>query len=223
MAEDLSSVVAAIQTLMGDLDATFYGFTNCLKAINLSQTEVSNELRSHGVQRFRLTSSVITLPAGTTSLSKSTTPALPADFLYPEQLWERATGGTSSDWVLMTLTREAIPPSLVQTDSERIYSWFGDALHFPGATGSVDLLIDYGCSLTDFTTPTDVAPVVNTIFPIALGACALLTENDAARADFTARRDRALDKIINTDVRLRQRRPRRPMPFRARPPMTFTP
>ncbi|SRR5579885_766201 len=83
---------------------------------------------------------VITLPAGTTVLSDSSSPALPTDFLAPEIIRERITGNL---YFGPPMTRVDVLPSTAQTSLNGCYAWYDEQINFIGALSETDISLRY--------------------------------------------------------------------------------
>lgn len=218
MAETAGAIIGVIQRALGDPEGTFALPTFCIGYVNDAQVSVGNKMRANGIERFqKQTPSPITIPAGTgyTQLDRTSTPALPADFLEPIQMWEKASGRPDTDYRIVTLLRGDIPPTQIADTSIRNYSWFNGKIKFQTPTADVQILLDYICSLTDFTSPTDAVPVYNTVLAIGYKAAALIAEGreDMDATILEARADAELHNILVEANAFSQRKPIRRRPF----------
>jgi hypothetical protein len=217
MPETLAGITAKTRSLLGDPDATMYPDTLLLGPVNIAGTIVGNELRVYGVDRMRNTTLLSNVPIGTLALSMTSSPALPASFLSPIQLWEKPAGSAATNYTPIMQAREQIPPGLIPGPLMGQYTFFNGVLNFIGATQALDILIDFIQSLSDLAAPSDAVPVADTTVAIANKAAAIIAEADqpesagAFESDFQAE----LDRIVRIYNKNRQRRPRRPRRYRS--------
>ncbi len=94
-----------------------------------------------------------------------TSPTLPADLMFPQELWEQQTG-SGIPFVLMTQPPSGLPSAWTQTERLGFWEWRGgaaktagtggsDALWFVGSTNPVTIRIRYQAALTQFTGSVD--------------------------------------------------------------------
>ena len=145
-----------------------------------------------------------------------TTPALPADFVSPLQLWERYTG---QNMPFPTDPMEKIVgrlPSIPRSTWMGMWQWRTDAIFLPGSLQVEDLMIQYIRYLPDFVdgSPIPNVPWYQQTLPLTRGADALAwyicAETEAARkndwaAQFRELGEDAARRIFNRDVRANQR------------------
>src|SRR6266849_1624173 len=87
-----SDVITIVAGLMNDSSQSLYTNSVCLPFLNLALNELQELFELNGIPITNETSAVITLPAGSAQLGFTTTPALPADLIEIQQLWESPTG-----------------------------------------------------------------------------------------------------------------------------------
>ena len=216
MVETLAGITASVRALLGDPDAQMYPDTLLLKPVNLAGIEVGNELRVYGVDRMRNTVLLSNVPINTLVLSTTSSPALPASFLSPLQLWEKPTGAAVTNYTPISEAREEIPPALLPGPLMGQYTFFNGVLNFKGATQALDILIDFVQQLGDLTAPSDAVPVADTTLAIANKAAAIIAQADQPESAGGFENDfqLELDRIVRIYNKNRQRRPRRPRRYR---------
>ena len=174
MADTLSTVTAKVRAHLNDLDAQLYADSFLLTYVGMAQSEFDAWLRSKGIEGYR-SQALVTVPAGTTALSTTTTPALPANFFQPIYLHERVSGSTkNTDWVAMTQIREDLPNQDAKEQLE-IWAWQGGQILFVGATTARQIQVDYLTTAAEVALPGDPLPVPDSAEAIALLTAALVT------------------------------------------------
>jgi hypothetical protein len=77
---------------------------------------------------------------------------LPGDMIYPEKLWERATG-TNDNFTAMTQPQFGLPP-VQQSEWLGQWEWRGDQIWMPGSTQARDIRMRYWAQLSQFFSAT---------------------------------------------------------------------
>jgi hypothetical protein len=178
MATLVSVVTDAVRRLMGDDDTAVYTDATLLPGagqgpINQAYRYVQHQLVNRGCSVLRETSSVLAVPAGLTSITSISSPALPADIIVPYKLWERTTGSTSNaDWMLMTRGDEL--PDRVQYSYLGDWRFEGGNIDLVGATVGCDVRISYERLLTPFSATTDPVGILGAEDAIAFYTAALM-------------------------------------------------
>lgn len=167
MADTLSTVTAKVRALMNDLDAELYQDSFLVTYVGMAQSQLDQFLRGKGLQLYRK-DHVLTVPAGATSLTLSSTPPLPSDFVTAIALHERAAGSTRpEDWIGMTQASDDLP-NIVQGTTLGLWIQQGGALRFVGATTAREVQIDYMTVPAEVASPSDALPVADSAEAIAL-------------------------------------------------------
>lgn len=211
MADTLGTVTAKTRALLGDLDVQLYDDAFLVTYVGMAQSQLDLRLAEKGIESYRLQATV-TVPAGTVTLTKTTSPALPADFVQPIVLHERLSGSTNAnDWSAMTQIREDIP-NTDRGDSLGLWSWQGGAIRFIGATTAREVQIDYWSAPAEVALLTDALPVFDSSEAVAYLTASLVTqaagELEMAQA-FYGGYDREFAKLYGIAIRQMQRRPQR--------------
>jgi len=146
-----NDICVRVRSLLDDYPAAVYTNAFLLPIINQCQGVLASELESAGCSEVRTTvtySGATKVAAGTTSLTYSSTPALPALLIAPDRLMERKAGGTDSEWIPM---RGARPLPAATQQTQLIYwDWNAHALQLVGATEDRDVKMDYWASVSDY-------------------------------------------------------------------------
>lgn len=136
---------------LNDSAANLYTNTALLPHLKAANEELEQLLIIYGapVQRV-VTSPVLAVVAGVTSIVASGSPALPTDFLIPISLHERTTGDSNQSWTEM-YPRNFEPENQTPTTTFQYYAFRNNGLYFPAATGNRDIMIKYERQLAIIT------------------------------------------------------------------------
>lgn len=205
MAETYLSLVAGCQMALEDYDGQLYTPSLLLRAANFALEEVRLDLTRCGLSDLRK-QQTLTLPAGSTSISATSSPALAADFTAPLELYERLSGsGSAFDWQPVRLVEDLLE---AEEPGERleVYAFQEGQLKFRGATTARELKLDYLADIADFTSTTDGIPVRMALAPLVFLTCALLVRATDRDASDRFRRDgfQALSKLRAVGAKRKQ-------------------
>lgn len=224
MADTLSTVTAKTRALLGDLDAQLYKDSFLVTYVGMAQSQLDAFLASKGVARYRK-EALLTVPAGTTELTLTTTPALPADFVHAVVLHERPSGSTKpSEWVGMNRVRDDLP-NIDPGEALVLWNEQGGALRFVGATTDRQVQLDYMCVPAEVALPGDTLPMANSAEALAYLTAFLVADSagahQAASRFWAGPGGRVGGYLLERDnlytAELRRRPPvRRRSPFRRR-------
>lgn len=216
----LQDICTTVPALLDDANQTVFTPSFILPYVNVAQRTVLTKLRSAGVSEVRVRSSVITVPIGTTMLSYTSTPALPSDLMWPDELWEAKQGGNQEDFY--RIVGPITLPNQAQSTTLGFWDWFDRELRFIGATVARDIKIDYWSTQSDFAVPanaTDALLLQDAVNVISLLCCkAISVARGAYQAAqlFEAQALEELDQVINTQLKMQQQQPDRRQPYRGR-------
>ena len=124
--------------------------------VNRALGSIQLGLQSHGVRDVRFEATV-TLPAAATSITSSTTPALPTGFIAPIRLWEYQNG----NWKDMQQVRDHLPLNADQAEQLIFWEWRDRALRFIGSTNNTQVKIHYRGAVDGVTKPSDTINLPN--------------------------------------------------------------
>ncbi len=208
MPDTLATVCGKVRALLNDLDVQEYRDSVLLPYVGMAQSELDGFLASKGIERYRLEATV-SVPAGTTVLSATSSPPLPGDLKQPIVLHERPAGSTNvSDWRGMVQIREDLP-NREPGETLGLWGWQGGAIRFLGATTNREVQIDYLTVPPEVALPTDVLPMIDSAEALAYLTAAkvcLSKGADQAYAMFTREYARAREALYGAAMRQRQRR-----------------
>jgi hypothetical protein len=157
---------------------------------------------------------IITLPAGATVLSDSTTPQLPVDFLAPEILRERITGNL---YFGPPMSRVNVLPSEAQSALNGCFAWYDEQLNFLGALNSTDISLRYYKGQSAISDASSVLTIRGCLDVVADWAAFLAAESRSAGAGamFASLYKDDLQEFLSMQAQSRQYSPARRRPNNA--------
>lgn len=210
MAQTLSLVLAKVQRKLGDQRGVVWDDARAKGYIADAQDEVVTWLRSKGGEETRVRAEIASFPAGTTSLTPTSTPPLPNGFVDPVRLWE-AQQGQGDDYLVPLYGPRDLPP-MRPVDALMYYDFRLGNLYFIGATTNRRLRIEYYTTFESLVLPTDTVELIDCAEPIACLAaalCAESNENFGAGANFRKQAEDQMYNIVNASVMAAQSTSRR--------------
>lgn len=141
MADLASDIMDEARVLLNDQAAANYTNTVLLPVVKKVYREAQQKIGNVGGPVVKEQTATLTIPALTTKITFSSSPALPAALLYPIQLQEKVSGEDDSRYMDMH-EREWVPTT-TQDTRLRWWSWIDDEIRFLGATVPVPILIRY--------------------------------------------------------------------------------
>jgi hypothetical protein len=207
--------------LMNDSLKTIYPYSVQLPYFKIAFREFREylELSSSPVTET-VSSSVITIPAGVTTLGFNTIPSLPPDLIEIDQAWEVLTGSTP----FVPMTRLDFLPHYLEGSSfnQFIYwAWNGQAMQFLPSAQANDIKLDYIRELMNIEgiTQNSIINVINATTFLAYRTAGLLTQyiafDDARAGILNNDASVSLDRAIGIQSKGRQAIYTRHRPFRA--------
>jgi hypothetical protein len=135
-------------------------------------------------------SAALTIAIGA-NLTKASTPAIPADLIHPYDIWEKPTGSSVDNYVIMEQVKE-LPNRLPDTTLNE-WQWRDEEIYFVGATVAVDIKLTYektalviataATSITMLDTELYLAAQTAAFAALILGGNAELSQANQAMAD----------------------------------------
>lgn len=193
-----------------------------LPYLNIARMELEEIFELNDIPSTSETSSVITVPAGVTAVGFSTTPALPANLVEIQQLWESETG--QDRFVPVTKKDYLTSNSLWNTQISKfgVWAWMDEEIRVLPSIVAVDIKIDYIQSLFAFLAIGDLGGTNNILntsnflqYRVAALASEFIDENktraDALNGDAGA----ALERSLGISIKGMQSIVTRRRPFRA--------
>lgn len=109
--------------------------------LRAAERKVHDNLAVNGCNIAELTD-IVTVPAGGTTISRTSSPALPADFMLPWFLMERRAGAPDDQF--QDMLRDNAEKPIATSQFLGVWHWAGGAIHFPAAaTQNLDIFIYY--------------------------------------------------------------------------------
>jgi hypothetical protein len=207
----LTNVVTRAQAALGDQSGDFWVLANLLPHINTAYRAVDRAYRTHAIPFARGRTVITPFTAGSVKLDRTTTPPCPADFLEPDELWEKNVGDPDTGYVLMGRATNQLP-DIVQSSSLNMWDWFQGSIYFVGATTDRTIRLDYQRGVVDLVSGSDSLVIDDALDPVALmgaGWAALSAGQSALGGSLVQQGNAVLDDLITTEVHVMQRTPRR--------------
>lgn len=206
-----STVMDRSAALLNDVARDRFSYAIQLPYLQIANDTFSDKLVKAGIplQKKVNTTQVIAAAA--------TTYTLPADFLVPENLWERPSGQTNIDFTLMT--QVAWLPKIQTVNYLQYWLWANDAITFLGATQAQDVKLEYIRILTAVTTSgssLEIAAMSNNFLAhYTASLCARYIGRNKVRADeLKGEAYEHLDDLLNIQGKQNQAMPLKRRGFR---------
>lgn len=163
-----ADVMAISASLLNDTARTNYTYAAQSPYLRIALQELRELFELNNIPVTQLTSPVIQVNAGVTSIDYNapgtpTQPALPNDFVEAQQLWERA---RDTDPFIPMTRRDYLPHSLEGVDVNQFiyWVWEAQAIKFLPANQNNDIKIDYIRQLfPDAGSPVDENTQINVV------------------------------------------------------------
>ena len=215
------TVIKTAAALLNDRTGVFWADDNgnpydgLIPFLQEAYRDLSNDLYLNGLPVIHKTAIILAFPALATTLTLSSSPALPSDIITPVKMWERTAGSTFEDF------QEMIPkswePNLEQDEDLTYWMWQGQVINFIGATEAKDLRLDYDAGLPLPTADGDTIGFIDGEFFLAPKTAAYAAES-IDRISFAevkhAQAESKLSKIVRANVKSQQNLPVRRRPYR---------
>lgn len=216
-----SAIMDMSASLMNDTAQTIYTDAAQLPYLNMALDDLQEEFELNNIPVTNEVSSILTpITAGTTVVSFTTSPALPADLIEIQQLFERMTG--IIPWIPMDRL-EFLPLGREDQNITQflVWSWVDQEIRLIEATADIDLKMDYIKNI--FSTPIAIADVgVNiTVLNIkqylgyhTAALCSEFIGENKTRADaLEVKAIQALDRELGIPIKGKQAITTRRQPF----------
>lgn len=215
-----AEIIALAAASMNDVNRETYTDIVVLPYYNMALKELEEIFEQNNIPVTNEESAVIVVPSGTSVIGFTTTPALPANLIEIQELWESETG---QDRFLPVDKREfLIPTSNLERSFFGVWAWIDQEIHVYDLITDRDIKIDYIKSLFATITSAELADNMTVInghgflYYRTAGIMADLIEENAARADklnnFAVA---ALDRSLGIGTKGKQSIVFRRRPFRA--------
>lgn len=221
--DTVDSIASLVRFNADDLEIQFLDGAILLAPINAAWREVQRRLTLADSPIMRKTV-LLTLPAGQTEIGPEPTPTvagvlyLPDDFVLPYRIKQRPSNMTTNEFSLMDEVRW--PREVTQSNLLTGWSWEGNVINFVGATGEIQLQLEYARRFYPFIDNSDTVPIefaADAIAWMTLFMVAVQRGADAIRDRCSQVAEQQLSQLIQFHVKRDQgRRVHRPEHHRGR-------
>jgi hypothetical protein len=210
-----SAVMALAAAQLNDANQSTYVNAVLLPHLKNAFKRLSSEFNVHDLKYTEEVSADLSVGIGVVALVYGGSPALPADLIQPIQLWEKASGASTTLYEPMD---EVEVLSIRDQDDELLeWNWREGEIKFVGATTVRDVRILYEKLMAQVSTEnTSIALIDVDLFLSSQTAAyaALIVGGNRELAQFNqAIADDELGKIIRNRVKKRQAQPTRRLPY----------
>jgi len=204
--ESVQSCLRFTSSLVNDSlpqGAAGLGDWDLLPFIRTAYRDIARRLRAEGIPVFRRTSAPIEILAGVKLLGRSGgTTNLPGDFIRPLEVMERVSG--TGDYLRMSQS-EGLFEDRTATELMQEWEWKDDAIRFVGASGDVEIIIEYEASLPELLSPIDALLIPDShdtvAYLAASHALSVRPNVDSSKLDTKAKE--AVSALVASELRLK--------------------
>lgn len=189
---------------LNDVSSDIFDNAVLLPFLTSAWEELQSTMQANGLPIMTETTSSIDIPAAFLSLSISSTPALPANFIEPKAVYERAPNETR--WIDMREGHGMIDSTMQPT--LQVWEWTGDELKFIGAMNPRQILMRYLKGLPEITSENTDLPITGAKRYLALKTAAEAASDigqNTARADrLESKAELEMNRFLSIRVKLQQ-------------------
>lgn len=170
------TVMRTAASLMNDTARSVYTYPIQIPYLNVALHELQEHFELNNIPVTNLSSAVIAVNAGVTSLLFNTVPGLPNNLIEPQQLWERT---RNQDPFIPMTRRNFLPHNLegVLTSQLIFWVWENQQIKFLPSNANNDIKMDYVKNIfTDAVDENSVLDVVNAQSFLEFRTAGLLAE-----------------------------------------------
>jgi len=180
-----------------------------LNFANKAYRKVQARLMQSGSRSQITETTYFNVPQGTLSLTDSTSPQLPVDFLAPRDLWDRIAGTTYFN--SQPMSPVDFIPNAAQGATNRVFAWYEDGIYFLGALNATDIRMRYSVAFPDVSGADGVFTIRGCEDAIAskTAEMAAASRNSQATAIFTNMFEQDMQELLNLQAHARQFQPSR--------------
>lgn len=175
---------------------------------------LQSEMQNNGLPTVFEVSSTLTIPAGNLTISSSSTPALPTNFIEPLEVLEKSSNNVN--WIPMTRIYSQ-PLNTNQSERLNVWGWFEDEIKLAGATADIEVLLRYIKSLPEISNPATELGLRGSLlylaYKTAAGAAEDLGQNRTRADRLESKAELELQKFINIRVKGQQGQAVRRIPY----------
>lgn len=215
----VGDIYTGVRALLNDQENATFTDAVQLEYFKLAYTTLRTRCEEYDIPFVLKTSDIaIQIPQGVKDIGGSTGPALPADFIEPLACWE-IPSGTSNDYMLMRRL-QFLPKTDILTAYLEVYQWAGNYIHFLGATGDIQVKLDYICDpFGNKGDSNDIIRLENSLNFLKFHTAALVSqfsgENPDRAAALADLGQDTLDTMLNIEIKNAQNISTRRRPFMA--------
>lgn len=207
----------ARRVYLNDYDAKIATNVSLLPILNKAYKDIQGELINNGVSVAREKSSALTLAANTTSITLTSSPALPSNLLYPIKLDEKFSG--QDDTFYIPMEEKTWEPDISQTERLNYWAWRDNEIKLVGATGTTLVRIKYWASKDEFDDPNSEIGIIDAASYLAARTAAIaaytLMRNPTIAEGIGQEAERLKEVFLSISVKGRQNQPIMRRGFRA--------
>lgn len=137
----VSDILGQVRALLNDQDDQIYHDNVVLPFFRQAYDDLRLAAENYSIPITNASSAQIVLPAGALTLGSDGNPSLPQDLVEILSISERPAGQETN--YIRLRRKEFLPHGLTQTAYLGIWSWQNQIVKFVGATGDIDLKLDY--------------------------------------------------------------------------------
>lgn len=211
-------VLDGARALLNDQNAEIYTNDNLLVYLKTAYRELREFFELSNIPVTNETYNVLSIPANTTVVSFTSSPALPSDLVEIRAVWARV--HDTNPWFPLT-RREFIPPQLDGIEyTEFIYwAWVANELHVCESNQEQDLKLQYIRQMTEPADENSTLGIINgqsfLEARVAALAAQFMMENPERATELNANATIALDRVLGVENKSKQAIYVRRRPFRA--------
>jgi hypothetical protein len=143
MAFKVKDILDVSAAALNDQGLTNFTYAVQLPYFKMAYHDLKLELEDNNIPVTTEVSASFTITTAMKDIGGPTGPLLPENFIEPMECWERI-AGTTSDFIKMT-RRDALPKTDILTAYLEVWTWARGYIKLLGATGSIEVKIDYVC------------------------------------------------------------------------------
>ncbi len=213
-------IIDMVASLMNDTAQTLYTNAAVLPYLNIALDDLQESFEQNNIPVTNEESAAITVPAGKTVIGFGTIPALPADLVEIQKVWERTSGIIP---YTPMVRKEFIPKSHEDESITQflLWVWIDQEIRVIKATANIDIKIDYIKNI--FNTPLLVGdigvnlPIINVKQYLGYHTASLCSmfigENETRAETLESLAIQALDRELGIPIKGRQAITTRRQPF----------
>lgn len=170
--------------------------------VRLGYQDIAKALRSMGMTLFVKMDATIVLPSSTASITRTSTPPLPADLIRPIRILSLADNDPANRWVLVRSSTARVAALNKTDETLGVWEWRSDAIFFPPSVSSYGLRLEYEAALADLTKPQDEIAISDAGSAVAFMAASYARMSLGSFDSATAMKARAMEiaaEIANSE------------------------